>query len=165
MTERYAVAIVGSGPAGLSAACRAARRGLRHVLLERAGHVSDTISRYQKRKLVMATPAALPLRSDAGFGEGPREGILANFEQALKEAGANIRLNAEVTAITGAKGAFKIALKSGDSIEAECVVLAIGVQGNIRRLTVPGAEQSWVQYQLDDPDEYQNESIWKNTNG
>ena len=42
---------------------------------------------------------------------------------------------------------------------AENVVLAIGLQGNIRKLTVPGAELPFVQYQLDDPDEYQNESI------
>jgi CRP-like cAMP-binding protein/thioredoxin reductase/Fe-S-cluster-containing hydrogenase component 2 len=159
MAERYKIAIIGSGPAGLSAACRAGRRGAKHILLERAAHVSDTISRYQKRKLVMATPAVLPLRSDAVFGEGPRETVLENFEKGLAEAGANIRLNTEVTGVSGSKGAFKIALKSGEPIEAENVVLAIGLQGNIRKLTIPGAEQTWVQYQLDDPDEYQNESI------
>src|SRR5439155_7285067 len=39
------------------------------------------------------------------------------------------------------------------------VVLAIGVQGNIRKLTIPGAELPFVQYQLDDPDEYNGEEI------
>ena len=159
MAERFAIAIIGSGPAGLSAACRAAKRGVSHVLLERAAHLCDTISRYQKRKLVMATPAVLPLVSDADFGEGSREKVLETFEDAIKEAGAHVRLKAEVTSIAGAKGAFKIALKSGETIEAENVVLAIGLQGNIRKLTVPGAELPFVQYQLDDPDEYQNESI------
>ncbi|MBM3549007.1 MAG: cyclic nucleotide-binding domain-containing protein [Alphaproteobacteria bacterium] len=159
MAERVAIAIIGSGPAGLSAACRAARHGVSHILLERAAHLCDTISRYQKRKLVMATPAVLPLISDADFGEGSREMVLENFADAIRESGAKVRLNAEVTRITGAKGAFQVALKSGETIEAENVVLAIGVQGNIRKLTVPGADQPWVQYQLDDPDEYQNESI------
>jgi len=107
----------------------------------------------------MCTPAALPLRSDAPFGEGQRETILAGFGEAVRQAGVNTRLNAEVAAISGALGAFQIALKSGESIEAEHVVLAIGVQGNLRRLTVPGAELPFVQYQLDDPDEYQGENI------
>jgi CRP-like cAMP-binding protein/thioredoxin reductase/Fe-S-cluster-containing hydrogenase component 2 len=159
MAERVAIAVIGSGPAGLSAACRAARRGVSHVLIERAAHLCDTISRYQKRKLVMATPAILPLRSDAGFGEGARETILDTFEKAVKDAGVRVRLGTEVTGIAGAKGAFRIALKSGETIEAENVVLAIGLQGNIRKLTVPGAELPFVQYQLDDPDEYQDESI------
>lgn len=39
------------------------------------------------------------------------------------------------------------------------MVLAIGLQGNPRKLGVPGEDQPFVQYQLDDPDEYQNESI------
>ena len=105
----------------------------------------------------MCTPAALPLRSDAPFGEGQRETILAGFGKAVQQAGVNTRLNAEVAAISGALGAFQIALKSGESIEAEHVVLAIGVQGNLRRLTVPGAELPFVQYQLDDPDERSEE--------
>ncbi|MDO9487153.1 MAG: NAD(P)-binding domain-containing protein, partial [Sphingomonadaceae bacterium] len=56
MSERYRIAIIGSGPAGLSAAARAAARGLPHVLLEKTDHLSDTIYKYQKGKHVMATP-------------------------------------------------------------------------------------------------------------
>lgn len=153
------IAIIGSGPAGLSAACRAASHGVSHILIERADHLCDTIFRYQKRKLVMCTPAALPLRSDAPFGEGQRETILAGFGEAVQRASVNTRLNAEVAAISGQLGAFQIVLKSGERLEAEHVVLAIGVQGNLRRLTVPGADLPFVQYQLDDPDEYQGESI------
>jgi cGMP-dependent protein kinase 2 len=63
----YKVAIVGSGPAGLSAAAHAARNGISHVLLERAVHPSDTIFKFQKRKHVNATPEFLPLRSDLEF--------------------------------------------------------------------------------------------------
>ena len=34
-----------------------------------------------------------------------------------------------------------------------------GVQGNLRQLAIPGAELPFVQYQLDDPDEYKGEEI------
>ena len=67
------VAIVGSGPAGLSAACHAARLGMSHVLLEKTDHLSDTIFKYQKGKHVMATPVSLTLRSDCEFDAGKRE--------------------------------------------------------------------------------------------
>ena len=61
--------------------------------------------------------------------------------------------------IQGQSGAFTIALKDGSALEADHVVLAIGVQGNLRKLDVPGAELPLVQYQLDDPDEYAGETI------
>ncbi|HEX5644429.1 MAG TPA: NAD(P)-binding protein, partial [Erythrobacter sp.] len=76
MPEVYRVAIVGSGPAGLSAAGRAAALGMSHVLIEKTDHLSDTIYRYQKGKHVMATPANLVLRSDLDFDAGKREAIL-----------------------------------------------------------------------------------------
>ncbi|MFM5892923.1 MAG: NAD(P)-binding protein, partial [Novosphingobium sp.] len=94
MPDRVRIAIVGSGPAGLSAAARAAQLGLSHVLLEKSDHLSDTIFKYQKGKHVMATPAALVLRSDLPFDAGRRETILGNWEEQTAAHGVNVQLDA-----------------------------------------------------------------------
>src|SRR5271170_819742 len=159
MADKYAIAIVGSGPGGVSAAARAAQRGVSHILLERTDHLSDTIYKYQKRKHVMAAPEVLPLRSDLGFAESARETVLGTWDKGIADAKTNVRFKSEVTAITGAKGNFALKLASGDTIEAEAIVLAIGVQGNLRKLSVPGDNLDFVQYQLDDPDAYSDEDI------
>ncbi|MEN9726176.1 MAG: hypothetical protein RL434_542, partial [Pseudomonadota bacterium] len=76
----YDIVIVGSGPAGLAAASRAAERGNRHVLLEAESHAADTIYQYKKGKHVMAEPGYLPLRSGLAFAEGRREEILGAWD-------------------------------------------------------------------------------------
>ena len=81
MSEPVKVAIIGSGPAGLSAASRAGQLGLSHILLEKTDHLSDTIFKYQKGKRVLATPERLDLRSDCRFAEGAREYILGNWDE------------------------------------------------------------------------------------
>ena len=63
MSAEFKIAIIGSGPGGLSAAGHAAELGVSHVLLEKADHLSDTLFKFQKGKFVMATPDVLPLRS------------------------------------------------------------------------------------------------------
>ncbi len=158
--EHYAIAIVGSGPAGLSAAGRAAQSGVSHVLLEKTDHASDTIYKYQKGKLVMATPDILPLRSDLSFGLGIREDVLGTWGEDLESLGVNVRYDAEVTGIQRGESGFELTLPDGATISADNVVLAIGLQGNIRKLEVPGADEvTHVQYQLDDPEEYEVETI------
>ncbi|HET8611177.1 MAG TPA: NAD(P)-binding domain-containing protein, partial [Sphingomonas sp.] len=160
MADRYAVAIIGSGPAGLSAAARAAARGMSHVLLEkRPDHLADTIFKYQKGKHVMATPSGLVLRSDVDFEAGKREAVLDTWDRQAAEAKINIRMGADVTKIEGAKGAFTLTLSNKETIEAETVILAIGTQGNPNLLRIPGADAPHVQYQLDDPGEYIDEHI------
>ncbi|MDP3677773.1 MAG: NAD(P)-binding domain-containing protein, partial [Methylotenera sp.] len=57
------------------------------------------------------------------------------------------------------KNKLEIELTDGDKLTANHVVLAIGVQGNLRRLEIPGGDLPQVQYQLDDPEAYQNETI------
>jgi CRP-like cAMP-binding protein/Fe-S-cluster-containing hydrogenase component 2/thioredoxin reductase len=155
----YQIVIVGSGPAGLSTAAHAAKKGVSHIVLERAPHANDTIFKYQKRKHVMATPEILPLRSDLDFKEESREEVIDGWTKVSEEAKVNLRLSTEVTSLKGQRGAFEVGLSTGETLTAEFVVLAIGLQGNLNKLTVPGADLPFVQYQLDDPEEYKGEEI------
>jgi len=153
------IAIIGSGPGGLSCAAHAAELGVPHVLLEAEDHASHTIYRYQKGKHVMDEPTILPLRSPMSFVAGKRETILDQWNKELEKYKVNIRYRSAVTAIGGAKGTFQITTAGGETVLAENVVLGIGLQGNIRKLGVPGEDLELVQYQLDDPDEYSGETI------
>jgi len=159
VSDCFRVAIIGSGPAGLSAAARAARLGLSHVLLEKSGHLSDTIYKYQKGKHVMATPSQLVLRSDMDFDAGKREAVLGTWDRLAAEREINVRLDAEVKSIAGEKGDFTLTLAGGDVVRAENVILAIGTQGNPNLVRCTVGTGSVVQYQLDDPGEYVDEHI------
>lgn len=159
ITEHFKIAIIGSGPSGLSAAAHAAELGISHILLEAEQHPANTITKYQKGKLVMAEPNALPLRSPMSFAVGTREKVLETWIAELEQYHVNLRLGAQVASITGALGAFGITLASGQALKAEYIVLAIGLQGNIRKLGVSGEDLPGVQYQLDDPDEFEDETI------
>jgi len=155
----FKIAIVGSGPAGLSAAARAAQLGLSHVLLEKTDHLCDTIYKYQKGKHVMATPSQLVLRSDLEFDAGKREKVLGTWDEMTAGHKVNVKLNAEISAITGGQGDFKLKTRGGEEIAAETVILAIGTQGNPNLVRCPVGEGATVQYQLDDPGEYIDEHI------
>ncbi len=160
MSERFRIAIVGSGPGGLSAAARAAERGESHVLLEAEPHLSNTIYRYQKGKFVMDEPGILPLRSPVPFKAGSRETILGAWDEAAARLKINVRHGHEVSAIKKREdGSFELKCVNGKVFEAQFVVMGIGLQGNIRKLGVAGEDLPFVQYQLDDPDEYEGETI------
>lgn len=187
MSVLYKVAIVGSGPAGMSAASRAAQLGLDHVLLEKTDHLSDTIFKYQKGKHVMATPSQLVLRSDQEFDAGKREDILERWNARTAALGVNVKYNADVKAIRGTGPAiegsvqtivtrardgsttttqiqrhappYAIELTNGETIMAETVVLAIGTQGNPNLMRCLGADLPHVTYQLDDPTAILDEHI------
>ncbi|MDP2241612.1 MAG: cyclic nucleotide-binding domain-containing protein [Burkholderiales bacterium] len=159
MSDSVRIAIIGSGPSGLSCAAHAAELNVSHVLLEAEEHPSHTIFRYQKGKHVMAEPGILPLRSPITFTAGRREAILGRWSEEITKYKVNIRYRSLVTEISGSKGAFEIRMAAGDAVVAEHVVLCIGLQGNIRKLGMPGEDLERVQYQLDDPAEYNGETI------
>ena len=153
------LAIVGAGPGGVSAAVRAAQHGVSHVLLEATEHHANTIQQYQQFKHVMAEPCVLPLRSSVAFAAGRREQILHDWAEALSCAGVNIRYGAEVIAIRGAYGAFQLELQNGDVVQAKNVLLALGIQGQPRRLDLPGADLPGVQYSLHSAAEIRGERV------
>jgi Fe-S-cluster-containing hydrogenase component 2/thioredoxin reductase len=167
VTARYHIAVLGAGPAGLSAAARAAHydresgaSSPEYVLLEGFSTFSKTIQKYQKGKHVMDEPGFLNLRSPMPFVAGKREEILDAWAQGLDTDSVNIKYNAEVVGIKGSKGEFTLSLGSGETIEADNVVLSIGTQGNPRSLGVQGDQESdFVMYTLDDPDAFTGETI------
>lgn len=159
MGDRFAIAIIGAGPGGLSAAARASELGISHLLLEAAADIADTVRHFQKGKRVMAEPARLPLRAAVGFAAGPREQVLETWRQDVVRHGVNLRTGAAVIAIAGQRGDFRLDLAGGGQVTAGHVVLAIGLQGNIRTLGVPGEDLPGVEYRLDDPDRFRGETI------
>lgn len=161
MSEKFHIAIIGAGPGGLSAAAHAAQLGLSHILLEASEQAANTVHHYQKGKWVMDEPIVLPLRSPLPFQADSREQVLDTWNQCLNHYAVNIRYQSRVKSITGQQGDFQIAVKNGATVQAENIVLAIGMQGNLRRLDekICLPDLDFVQYQLDDAEAFENETI------
>jgi thioredoxin reductase (NADPH) len=122
----FDVAIVGTGPAGLSAAVYAASEGLRTLVVNEGGIGGQ------------ARSSSL-IRNYMGFPRGISGSRLA--EQAYEQAsvfGATFLLMHEVTAIARSGDRFNLVLSDGRSVNAGVVVLATGA--TYRRLGVPSLE-------------------------
>lgn len=155
----YDIIIIGSGPGGLSAAAHAQSLNAKHLLLESKSYLADTISKFQKGKHVMAEPSTLPLRSDLAFAAGLKEKVLENWNQGIHNLGVNVAYGKAVTKIENADGVFTVNCEDGSTFTSRTVVLGIGLQGNLRKLGVPGENLPNVQYTLADPDEFKGETI------
>lgn len=142
----YDVAIVGSGPAGLSAALEAKRLGLHYLVLEQ-GTLADTIRKYPRHKLLLAEPVHIPLYGDLWIADSSKEALLQAWEAIVENTGVEVRTQRRVTAISGRAGGFRLETPE-ESFRARRVILAMGRRGTPRRLGVPGEESGNVFYDL-----------------
>lgn len=143
------VLIVGCGPAGLSCALEAARRGLSYVVIEKDG-VGGTVLSYPRKKLVMTEPVQLTASIRMDRRSFVKEELLDIWKQLVEEEALKVREHERVVSVDrSAAGDFQVKT-SQTSFRARRVVLAIGRRGIPRKLDVPGEDGPNVHYALQD---------------
>jgi len=156
--EAYDIAIVGAGPAGLTAAALARERGLSAVLLEQEPDLGGTILHYPRRKLVLVQALEIPFLGSLKEGEYAKEDLLDRFQDLSRRAQLNIRFGAKVTGIARPNGHFAVRA-AGVGFPARFAILALGRRGTPRKLGVPGEELPKVTYQLVDAASYEGQRV------
>lgn len=170
------VAIIGIGPAGLSAAIAARGRNLRYVGIEQ-DKVLSTIEAYPKGKYIFFKPDTMPARGTISV-EGPgqqRELILDQWLETMNSQKVVINEGESCKSIKRAEDGdyFTVQTERGAEKErviyhARRVVLALGTRGTPMRLRLPGEEmkvvrdgraEDKVKYKLKDPAAYRRRKI------
>jgi thioredoxin reductase/Pyruvate/2-oxoacid:ferredoxin oxidoreductase delta subunit len=146
-SSEYDLLIVGSGPAGLSAALEAQRNHLRCVVLEQ-GTFADTIRKYPRHKLLLAEPMGIPLYGDLWIADGSKESLLQIWESVIERAGLQVRVGQRVERIEQSGARFLVHTMAGECHQARRVVLAMGRRGTPRTLGVPGEDLAKVVYDI-----------------
>ncbi|HLL20521.1 MAG TPA: NAD(P)-binding domain-containing protein, partial [Kofleriaceae bacterium] len=159
------VVIVGSGPAGLSAALTCIEVGLSYIVLEKEREFSWTIRNYyHKGKEVMAEPTDVNLEATLPHWDSSREELLGAWAELVQQYRVDIRYQQHVTDVKKDGDRFTVHVGDGKTqpasqITCARVVLAIGTLGNPRKLGCAGEDLEKVKNSLVDPDEWRGKNI------
>lgn len=154
----FDVAIVGAGPAGLSASLRSIEKGLRYVTLE-AEEFGGTVAKYPRQKLVMTSPVELPIHGKINKLEVSKENLLEIWQSVARKAGLRVNTGEKVEEIRQDTTGLFVVTTSKGAYRAWSVVMAIGRRGTPNKLGIPGEAQSHVMYSLLDAEAYENHRI------
>jgi thioredoxin reductase (NADPH) len=170
------LAVVGVGPAGLSAAVLAAQAGLRYVAVEQ-NQVLATIAAYPANKYVYFKPETMESRGAIEVpGDGlQREELLERWKRTMLERGVRVNEQEGCKAVRRAPDGdyFIVETEAGVGKEPRTyrtrrVVLALGnrgtpmklnVAGEDLKVTLDGREEPKVQYKLSDAARYKRRKI------
>lgn len=149
--------IAGCGPAGISASLGAMERQLKFLTIDQAT-LGGTVAHFPRGKLVMTSPATLPIVGEVRFGEVSKERLLAFWEEVLSRTGLTPQFEEQVTRIERVGQHFDVVTSKG-SYRTKTVILAIGRRGTPRPLEVPGEDLEKVVYRLIDPEQYAGRKV------
>src|SRR5262249_20026479 len=123
------VAIIGSGPGGLSAALTCIQRGVSYIVLEKEQIIASTILRYPKGKLVMAEPYDTVNLSLLPVFDSSKEQLIPIWQELIERVGLNVHKGESVETVQrGRDGNFEVRTTVA-TYKAQRVVLSIGTRG------------------------------------
>jgi thioredoxin reductase len=157
-TDVYDLAIVGAGPAGISAALRAIERKLNYITIDE-GEIGGTVAKYPRQKLVLTSPVEFPMYGKFNKTELSKEELIAFWQKVIERVDFKFRGGEKVEDIRKSDdGNFSIVTAKGQ-LRSHAVVLALGRAGSPRKLGVKGEELPKVMYRLIEADHYVNKQI------
>ena len=146
------VAIIGAGPAGISASLAAKKRSLSSITFEQDS-LGGTVYTFPRSKIVMTSPMDLPLYGKVKLTTTSKGELLALWNKVIAENDLQIKEHSKVEGIIPlADETFKIKTVQGEEYIASNVLIAIGRRGSPRKLGIPGEDSSNVAYRLLEPE-------------
>jgi thioredoxin reductase/NAD-dependent dihydropyrimidine dehydrogenase PreA subunit len=151
--DAYDVAIVGAGPAGISATLRLLEANLKVILLEREAF-GGTIMHYPRAKVVMTGALDFALVGKVRAKKMSKEELVELWERIMREVKLPVQVGTLVEGVEGdTDGMYRLVTNKGP-IRAANVMLGLGRRGSPRKLEVPGEETPKVHYRLLEPREF-----------
>jgi len=145
--------IIGAGPAGLSATLMAKKERLNSITIEREDEAGGAILSYPRAKVVMTTPADLPLYGKVMSREISKEALMDLWEDIIAKTGIKISTK-EAMESSERKGDYFEVKTNKRMIKARYILLCIGRRGSPRKLDVPGEKSPRVMYRLLEPERF-----------
>ncbi len=149
--------IVGAGVSGLAAAMEAGRLGLSYRVLESA-EPFFTLVNFPKRKPIYTYPRAMTPAGDLQVRAEVKEELVDELRNQVAAAGIAVE-PARALSVRRAGGAMEVRLAEGEPVRARAALVAIGRNGDFRRLGVPGEELDKVYNRLHDPKDFAGKRV------
>jgi len=149
--------IENSGAARFSASLAAMDLGLNYATLEQES-LGGTVAHYPRGKLVMTSPARLPIVGKFSFRETTKEKLLEFWQGIANDTGVQINYGERVEEISKEQDIFTV-VSSGNTYRARTILLTIGRRGSPRKLEVPGEGLPKVTYRMVDPEQYRGQHV------
>ncbi|MBI5038702.1 MAG: NAD(P)-binding domain-containing protein, partial [Nitrospirae bacterium] len=155
--DLYDLAIIGAGPAGISASLAAVRHNLKSVTIEQ-DDIGGTVLQYPRHKIVMTSPMDIPMFGRVKLRETTKEALLSLWMEVIGKTGLTIRTKEKMLDVKQEDEGFKVFTAKGEYLTRN-IVLAIGRRGTPRKLGVPGENLPKVSYRLLEPEQHQHQNI------